>query len=213
MKNMKKLVDITVLSARKAKDFVSETPWAAIQVSTHPGDFPKLNQCQLKGILTLSFPDLDAPSDIPIIGPEGTMYESIGEEDLFGPEHALEICRFVDTQIHNGVNKFLIHCQAGYSRSPAIAAALEKILNGASNMHTVLVYPDNCAPSARFLVKSSYTEFYGTGNNSQYFDPEKYSPNMRVYETLLKIGLDCRWFYLTTDYNEFTNLSSGHSKK
>jgi hypothetical protein len=39
-----------------------------------------------------------------------------------------------------------------------------------------------------------FTSFCGNGNDSKYLDPEKYSPNMRVYETLLKIGLDYRWF-------------------
>lgn len=130
-------------------------------------------------------------------------FDSVGEKDLFGPEHALQIIRFVDTQIRSGVNKFLIHCQAGYSRSPAIAAALEKILNGnhseVIDTYYAQMYPDSMHDIAGLYTEPTdkiemFTSFYENGDDSGYFDSGKYSPNMRVYKTLLNIGQNYHWF-------------------
>lgn len=173
---MKKRINITVASASKAKNFVSDIPWAAIQISTHPGDFPKLNKCQQQGLLQLSFPDLDAPSNIPVIGPEGTVYQRVTEEDLFNEDHALQILNFVNEMLTKKVNTFLIHCQAGYCRSPAVAAALCKLLNG----HMI-------SPC------SEYSLSVLDGIDSWYFD--SFAPNIHVYYTLVRAGVHFRWTF------------------
>ena len=70
------------------------------------------------GILRLSFYDLDRVEP----GVEEL------ECDLFQPSQAKEILTFVDA--HPTAERFIVHCDAGLSRSPAVAAALSKILYG-----------------------------------------------------------------------------------
>lgn len=178
LNNGKPDLSIVVLSQRKAKDFVCETPWAAIQIATHKDDFPKLNKCQLQCTLQLVFPDFDKAFDCPIIGPEGTTYEKISKSDLFSEKHAVEICDFVNYSIkHRGCTTLLVHCQAGVSRSPAVAAALSKVLLGDANTTT--------------QESTGYT-FVGNGDDSEYFG--KYRPNMHVYRTLLNTAMNYVWF-------------------
>jgi predicted protein tyrosine phosphatase len=66
--------------------------------------------------LRLHFPDADVAS------------EQFPEGLLFAPEHAREIWDFVLR--HRDVERVVIHCDAGISRSPAVAAALARVLNG-----------------------------------------------------------------------------------
>lgn len=70
-----------------------------------------------RGILRLSFPDLE------IASPE------IAEEQLFSADHAREIWTFV-SEHQPSIERIIVHCDAGKSRSPAVAAALAKRLNG-----------------------------------------------------------------------------------
>jgi len=51
---------------------------------------------------------------------------------LFSHEQALQIVDFVEG-IKDKVKGFLIHCEAGVSRSAAVAAAIELMLNGSSD--------------------------------------------------------------------------------
>lgn len=52
-----------------------------------------------------------------------------GKMIVFKEEMADKILKFVDEQIEKGVDTFLIHCDAGMSRSPGIAVALDEIYN------------------------------------------------------------------------------------
>lgn len=69
------------------------------------------------GILRLSFADADENSRPPI-----------GAE-LFSRDQALEIWQFVERHRAN-IERIIVHCDFGISRSPAIAAALALVLNG-----------------------------------------------------------------------------------
>jgi predicted protein tyrosine phosphatase len=70
-----------------------------------------------RAILRLAFLDADAPSD------------QFGESSLFSREHATAIWAFV--QKHRaGVERILVHCDAGVSRPARVRAALAKALNG-----------------------------------------------------------------------------------
>jgi predicted protein tyrosine phosphatase len=51
---------------------------------------------------------------------------------LFSNAQAVQIVDFVE-RMKNRVNGFLIHCEAGVSRSAAVAAAIELMLNGSSD--------------------------------------------------------------------------------
>ncbi len=98
-----------VRSARNAEFFRSDRPWAAIQIS-HQDDFPTLHSENRVGLLRLVFEDTEE-ADTP---------------ESFNPALATEILDFVE-KMWDQVEVFLVHCQLGLSRSPAVAAALCRI--------------------------------------------------------------------------------------
>jgi predicted protein tyrosine phosphatase len=98
-----------VRSARNAEFFRSERPWAAIQIS-HDNGFPTLSEKNRVGLLRLVFEDI----------------EEADKPASFNASLAAEILDFVE-KMWDKVDVFLIHCEVGLSRSPAIAAALCQI--------------------------------------------------------------------------------------
>jgi predicted protein tyrosine phosphatase len=100
-----------------------EVPHIIVSITT-PGDpaLPegakiKTNEHTLK-ILRLTFHDLD--QHFPGI-------EEL-ESDLFQPSQARQILALVKT--YPEAQRFIVHCDAGLSRSPAVGAALSKIWTG-----------------------------------------------------------------------------------
>jgi len=109
-------MDLFVYS-RRALEAVQphEVPHVIISITSGPEDVARLrrnDQCQ--GVLRLWFPDADTAS------------EEFPEAILFSPDHAREIWDFVLR--HREVDRIVVHCDAGVSRSPAVAAALARIL-------------------------------------------------------------------------------------
>lgn len=100
---------ITVLSKEKAKSWVSDEPWIAISVSTQEGEWPVLSEANRQGLLQIAFKDS----------------EFRGREGI-SPNQAKSIVEFVAS---HSVDKILVHCEVGHSRSPAIAAAIANIFN------------------------------------------------------------------------------------
>lgn len=98
-----------VRSVRNAEFFQSDRPWAAIQIS-HRDDFPVLHGENRMGVLRLVFEDT----------------EEVDSPDAFNSSQAREILDFVE-KMWVKVEVFLIHCEVGLSRSPAVAAALCRI--------------------------------------------------------------------------------------
>lgn len=103
--------------------------WAAIQVTTPGSGFPPLPTENQVGCLQLKFWDLEEPlttgkknsNDI-----DSPLILEIGEEDLFTEDQARQILSFVNRVLMYRAKILVIHCEAGASRSPAIAAALIK---------------------------------------------------------------------------------------
>ena len=92
-------------------------PYAVISITT-PGDeeatIAPSDNC--RAVLRLSFYDIRAA-------------ECNAEWQTVLPEHARRIWAFVGE--HWGhIEELIIHCDAGQSRSPAVAAALDKVLHG-----------------------------------------------------------------------------------
>ena len=110
---------LLVLCKSAAKDFVHDKPWACISIGCEPGDWPKINKCQLVDLLQLSFYDLDRLPDPWTHGVDNTIV-------LFNEDHASKIWDFVDS-VWDRVEILLIHCLAGVSRSAAVAAAIAKV--------------------------------------------------------------------------------------
>jgi predicted protein tyrosine phosphatase len=69
------------------------------------------------GVVRLAFPDLDAPA------------HGFDEAALFGPAQADAIWEAV-VRLRPQLAAILVHCDAGLSRSPGIAAALSRALTG-----------------------------------------------------------------------------------
>ena len=95
-----------------------EVPHIVISITSSPDDVARLRANKMcRGVLRLSFPDADTPSD------------QHAEESLFSREHAMQVWTFVQRHLPE-IERIVVHCDAGVSRSPAVAAALSKVLNG-----------------------------------------------------------------------------------
>lgn len=104
---------IIVLPKSKAKEFVCDEPWVAISIATIQDDWPKLSAIKRMDLLQIAFPDLDVPD------------EDFTIEKMFNEGHAKSILDFVSKHKDKTL---LVHCEAGRSRSPAVAAAISKLL-------------------------------------------------------------------------------------
>jgi hypothetical protein len=134
---------LLVLGKAAAKDFVSDKPWACISIGTEPGDWPKINKCQLVDLLQISFFDLDRIPD------------ECDDKDkiiLFNKDHARQIWEFVES-VWDHVDLLLIHCLAGVSRSPAVAAAIAKAKYSNDNLYFASYTPN-------YLVYRTMMEYH-----------------------------------------------------
>lgn len=97
------------------------TPHIFISISTPGDDAAKIetNEYTL-GILRLWFYDSNTPFYDHI---QGRMVE---ESELFNTDQAKQILEFVKK--HPTAERIIVHCDMGLSRSPAVAAALSKIM-------------------------------------------------------------------------------------
>ena len=90
--------------------------WACISIGSFDGDWPNITAVNRMGLLKLHFHDADEKA------------EDAEVLTLFSEAHADQILDFFNQ--HKDVDYILVHCTAGRSRSPAVAAAITKILGG-----------------------------------------------------------------------------------
>lgn len=103
--------------------------WAVISIS-HLSDWPNITSSEnCKGVLRLSFSDIDKPSS---------------EHTIFDKSHARLILQFVKSMMRDKVEVMVVHCQAGISRSPAVCAALAELYgqNNDNFMRSKLYVPN-----------------------------------------------------------------------
>ncbi len=107
-------IDVWVYS-RAAIERVAphDVPHIVISITSAPEDVARIPASpMLVGILRLSFADVESAGDDPRLV-------------VFSEEHARSIHDFVVA--HQGeIERILVHCDAGVSRSPAVAAALTR---------------------------------------------------------------------------------------
>lgn len=108
-------------------------PYAVVSIGT-PGD-PEAPVCvneHCRGVLRLWFDDIDTADDVPILLLRGAQEgDEIAPLSPFDNDTADRILDFWSAvQGDPAVHLFYIHCHAGHSRSPAVAAALQKIESG-----------------------------------------------------------------------------------
>jgi len=85
----------------------------------------------LRASPTFSVYDLEDITD-ELAPQDAVEYVEMFGAGLFSHEQAVQIVDFV-VRVKDRVNGFLIHCEAGVSRSAAVAAAIELMLNGSSD--------------------------------------------------------------------------------
>lgn len=94
-----------------------EVPHIIISITSSPDGVARLRANKTcRGVLRVSFPDADVPSD------------QHAEGVLFSREQAMKVWTFVQQHLPE-IERIIVHCDAGVSRSPAVAAALARVLN------------------------------------------------------------------------------------
>ena len=99
------------------------------------------------GVLRLQFYDAD---------------KQCKEHGLFEENHAREILEFVHdncTRRKTTPIEFIVHCDAGMSRSPAVAAAISKIYEGDDSMFFKRYHPNMRVH--RMILDKFYSQEYG----------------------------------------------------
>jgi predicted protein tyrosine phosphatase len=93
-----------------------EVPHVIVSITSSPADVARLRTTDAcRGVLRLSFLDADVPSD------------QHPEAELFSETQAASVWAFV-MQHRGAIDRLVVHCDAGVSRSPAVAAAIAKAL-------------------------------------------------------------------------------------
>jgi predicted protein tyrosine phosphatase len=105
---------ITVCSREDALYFTAAAPWACISVASEPGAWPSIDATNRVGLLQLAFADLESP---------------VADARLFNEADAERILDFVG-EVRPRIERLMVHCEAGASRSPAIAAAISRVYFG-----------------------------------------------------------------------------------
>ena len=112
--------DIVVLPRRAISEIDTPLSWAMISIATQEGTWPSYDEKNCKKVLRLAFHDAD-PNN-----PHNPHHAT--EDQLFNEKRANLILDFLNEI--NEVDMLVVHCEAGVSRSPAIAAVLAKVLYG-----------------------------------------------------------------------------------
>ncbi|MDC3986544.1 hypothetical protein [Polyangium jinanense] len=95
-----------------------DVPHVIVSISSSESDqarIPASPHC--RALLRLAFADADAKT------------ESIPEASLFSRAHARAIWDLVEAHLPH-IERLIVHCDAGMCRSPAVAAAISKMLTG-----------------------------------------------------------------------------------
>jgi predicted protein tyrosine phosphatase len=172
---LESILDIDVRSRKWAKEFKCSVPWAAISVSTERGDFPVLSEENRVGLLRLCFWDIANPR--------------LGQEDaldgkLFSKEQARQVLDFVE-EVWDKVKVMLIHCEAGISRSPAIAAAITNIKFGQGEE---MPFFNRYTPNSH-VYRTILNEYYGGDSRMMAFANKLVSD--KAYGEILDEPWDC----------------------
>jgi predicted protein tyrosine phosphatase len=121
-----------------------EVPHLIISITSHVTDRARLRlSSQCRAVLRLSFVDAEDASD------------RFAEADLFSSEQAQQIWALV-VEHHTEIERIVVHCDAGISRSAAVAAALARRFGGDETQFFSGKYHPN-ARVYRMLVEEAPT--------------------------------------------------------
>ncbi len=99
---------IIVLNRVEAEEFDCGQVWACISIANTEDDFPPIPDENRHDLIQLAFADITMPANDFI---------------LFHDDHAHDILDFV-TRNWDAIDTLMVHCDAGISRSSAVAAAI-----------------------------------------------------------------------------------------
>ena len=107
---------ILARSAVEATSFTCDLPWACVSIATPGSRWPTLSDVHRVGLLQIAFDDK-----------QSLAWGSLREH--FQERHAHAILDFAQ-RYWPVIELLLVHCEAGTSRSPAVAAALSQVFLG-----------------------------------------------------------------------------------
>ena len=117
--------EIAIMGREDAEETVHDKPYAVISITDPQSENARIRKNgNLKGLLRLKFHDITQR--------QIEIYQEHDSEREFKPitrVHAASIARFVK-KMSKEVKAFIIHCEAGISRSSGTAAAISLYLNG-----------------------------------------------------------------------------------
>lgn len=126
---------IVVLDRARAEKLIPTKKCAIISITDTEDDIVKfVYDNNIKGVLRLNFLDEDNVGYY--------KHRVSSKYKLFGVSDAIKILDFVDS-IKDSIDILYIHCTAGVSRSPAIAAALCDIYDIDSDINWFFMYTPN----------------------------------------------------------------------
>jgi predicted protein tyrosine phosphatase len=120
-----------------------------------PPKFPVDVLGQYKDGLVIQFWDAEAEGDYPRSFPDPTrlaLGKPVTREGLFSVKQGVEILDFVGK--YRDVREIVIHCSAGMCRSPAVAAALQFLLDRQTSSYLFAPYRPNLLVYARIIEAS-----------------------------------------------------------
>ena len=126
-------ISVMVCNRKEAEHALLHDGMAVISIHT-PGDEPADIRHPNDLVLHLCFSDISDPK-------LGTKLEIAAAENpgaiamtMFSDQQARAVLDFVDAMMVRKITHFLIHCDAGLSRSPGVAVALNQIYNEDRNV-------------------------------------------------------------------------------
>jgi predicted protein tyrosine phosphatase len=106
---------ITILNRPEAEAFVSDEPYAILGATDPHEQNPSYRDSDnLRRVLNLNFNDI--------------RHQCCERHRLFEDAHATDIVAFAEWVRDSGVSTLIVHCEAGISRSSAIAVAIGRYL-------------------------------------------------------------------------------------
>lgn len=118
-------VDLLVLSRREAESVAPNAPHVVISITDPDRDAAELAEsADRRAVLRLRFHDIAGALDLEPHGSEA------GAEIAMSAAAAAEVAEFVAANVGDDVRLVVCHCEAGVSRSAAVAAAISKFYNG-----------------------------------------------------------------------------------
>ena len=136
---------IEARSGHDIEDYCSDTPWAAISISTQPNTWPHLSSKNRVGVLQLTFANL-------------TNLQCVLDSPMFNMNHALQVLDFMKWS-WGLAESYLVHAEEDLARSSAVAAAMLHIHYGKESCRW---HFENCRPNIivyRTILRAHFSPY------------------------------------------------------